>query len=189
MIKNFVIYCKTVFYILVVSCCLLGCGKSEIISNETMETSLQETVSENVSESMESAVAPIEIDVQGMLKKAEEEAAALQKKLTEDSSLKQSDMNELSYEIYLIWDNLLNELWAVLKDTMDEKSMNDLLEEQRDWITMKESESKKAGEAYSGGSMASLASNMKAAELTKVRVYELADIISAQYNSNNTLYR
>lgn len=188
-------YFRTVFYILVVSCCLLGCGKSEIISKETQESSLQEivsetqeallqeTVSENASESMESVVAPIEIAVQGMLEKAEEEAGALQKKLTEDTTLKQSDMNKLSNDIYLIWDDLLNELWAVLKESLDEKTMNALLAEQREWITMKESEAKKACDVFNGGSMAPLASNMKAAELTKLRVYELADIISAQYDS------
>ena len=151
--------------------------------SETQEALLQETVSENASESMESVVAPIEIAVQGMLEKAEEEAGALQKKLTEDTTLKQSDMNKLSNDIYLIWDDLLNELWAVLKESLDEKTMNALLAEQREWITMKESEAKKAGDVFNGGSMAPLASNMKAAELTKLRVYELADIISAQYDS------
>lgn len=183
------LHLKNIFCILVVSCCLLGCGKSEIISKETQESSLQEsvsetqeallqeTVSENASESMESVVAPIEIAVQGMLEKAEEEAGALQKKLTEDTTLKQSDMNKLSNDIYLIWDDLLNELWAVLKESLDEKTMNALLAEQREWITMKESEAKKAGDVFSGGSMAPLASNMKAAELTKLRVYELFDII------------
>lgn len=119
----------------------------------------------------------IAIAVQGMLEAAEEEASALHKKLTEDPSLKQSDMNELSHEIYQIWDDLLNELWAIMKDTLDEKTMHNLLEEQREWITMKEAEAKKTGEAFSGGSMAPFASNQKAAELTKERVYELADYL------------
>ena len=116
----------------------------------------------------------IAIAVQGMLEAADEEASGLHKKLTEDPTLKQSDMNELSHEIYQIWDDLLNELWAIMKDTLDEKTMHNLLEEQCEWITMKEAEAKKAGEAFSGGSMAPFASNQKAAELTKERVYELA---------------
>ena len=117
-----------------------------------------------------------------MLTEAEEKASALQKKLTEDSSLKQSDMNVLSNDIYLIWDDLLNELWAVLKDALDEKTMNALLEEQRAWITMKEAEVIKAGEAFAGGSMAPLVSNQKGAELTRIRVYELAEYLGFEGN-------
>lgn len=161
--------CKTVVLVLMVALTLLGCDTSEIVQKESL------TNSEHVEETEKvESVNSIAIDVQGMLEAAEEEASVLHKKLTEDPSLKQSDMNELSHEIYQIWDDLLNELWAVLKDTLDEKTMNNLLEEQRTWITMKEAEAKKAGEAFAGGSMAQLASNQKAAELTKKRVYELA---------------
>ena len=52
--------------------------------------------------------------------------------------------------------------------------MNNLLEEQRMWIQTKEEEIKNAGNEFAGGSMATLASNQKAAELTKIRVYELS---------------
>ena len=186
--KNFVLLRKKIVFVLLASCSLLGCGKIESISKETQESLLQETASEipetslqeTVSESIESAVTPIDIDVQGMLDEAEEEASALQKKLTEDAYLKQSDMNVLSSDIYLIWDDLLNELWAVLKDTLDEKTMNALLAEQRAWITMKEGEVKKAGDVYGGGSMAPLVSNQKGAELTRTRVYELAEYLGLE---------
>ena len=160
---------KIIVLVLIVALTLLGCGTGEIVQKESL------TNSEHVKETEKvESVNSIAIDVQGMLETAEEEASTLHKKLAEDPSLKQSDMNELSHEIYLIWDDLLNELWAVLKETLDEKTMHNLLEEQRAWITMKEAEAKKAGEAFSGGSMAPLASNQKAAELTKERVYELA---------------
>lgn len=174
---------KVTVFVLLVALLIIGCGTDEIVKTEKKESEVQESLTqENMAATSEGTAEPVKIDVHGMLEMAEEEAVALQKKLTEDSSLKQSDMNELSYEIYLIWDGLLNELWAVLKDTLDEKSMNDLLEEQRDWITMKESEAKKAGDVYSGGSMAALASNMKAAELTKIRVYELAAYLGFEGN-------
>ncbi len=183
--KNFVLFRKKIVFVLLASCSLLGCGKIESISKETQESLLQETASEipetslqeTVSESIESAVTPIDIDVQGMLEEAEEEASALQKKLTEDAYLKQSDMNVLSSDIYLIWDDLLNEIWSVLENTLDEKTMNTLLEEQRVWITEREEAAKKAGDVYGGGSMAVLAYNMKAAEWTKLRVYELAEFL------------
>ena len=174
--KNFILFSKKIVFVLLAALFLSGCDTDEVVEREKLKNSenMQETAQETMQVTSESTEAPIDIDVQGMLTEAEEKASALQKKLTEDSSLKQSDMNVLSNDIYLIWDNLLNELWAVLKDTLDETTMNTLLEEQRAWITMKEDKIKKAGEIFGGGRMTPLASNQKGAELTKLRVYELA---------------
>lgn len=173
---------KMVVFVLLAALFLSGCSTNEVVQTENVKNSehMQETakieseVQETVQVTSESIVAPIDLDVQEMLAEAEEKASAIQNKLTEGSTLKQFEMNELSYEIYCVWDDLLNELWAILKDTLDETTMNTLLEEQRAWITMKEDEVKKAGEIFDGGSMAPLASNQKGAELTKLRVYELA---------------
>ena len=153
-------------------------NSEHVKETEKAESEVKEPLTkETMEETSEGTVDSLAIDIQGMLETAEEEAFALHKKLSEDPSLKQSDMNELSHEIYQIWDDLLNELWAVLNNTLDEKTMHNLLEEQRAWITMKETEVKQASEAYTGGSMAPLVSNQKAAELTKERVYELADYL------------
>lgn len=150
--------------ILILSFFLFGCGtdkppipEESSISSETLKET--ETAKINISD---------------MLATAEENSLKLNKKLSEDPSLTQTDMNQLSFEIYKIWDDLLNELWAVLKDTLNEETMNNLLEEQRMWIQTKEEEIKNAGNEFAGGSMATLASNQKAAELTKIRVYELS---------------
>lgn len=180
--KNFVLFSKIIVFVLLAALFLSGCDTNEVVETENLKNSenIQETAQETMQVTSESTEAPINIDVQGMLEEAEEEASALQKKLTEDSSLKQSDMNVLSNDIYLIWDDLLNDLWAVLKDTLDEKTMNALLEEQRAWITMKEGEVKKAGDVYGGGSMAPLVSNQKGAELTRTRVYELAEYLGLE---------
>ena len=179
---------------------LCGCGaetketeeslKSTVVV-ETTETTLQETSEqaqetselkqETSGQEQESAVVESEssfvqpdFDVEMMLEEAEKDAAALEKKLLEDASLKQMDMNMLAAEMYQVWDDLLNELWGILKETLDEDVMEDLLKEQRAWITDKEAEVKQAGAAVSGGSMAPLVSNQRAAEITKERVYELA---------------
>ena len=57
---------------------------------------------------------------------------------------------------YQLWDDALNELWAVLKDVLEEPVMNQLTKEQLQWIQEKEQ-----------------ASQVVAAELTKQRVYQL----------------
>lgn len=144
---------------------LTGCGAQEQLSEETIVS---------IEDLLETG------KVQKALADAEKSASVLEKKLMEDASLTQTDMNTLSMEIYQVWDDTLNELWKALKSALDEESMGDLLEEQRAWITKKEEEVKKAGEEFGGGSMAALVANQKAAELTKTRVYELASLLGAE---------
>ena len=196
---------KKIILMLIMSMFLFGCGSNEeetAVNNEPVEDLViesQEEETEEVEEVEEQEEETEEVEeqeeeteeveeqqeqksvdkaaVEKLLADAEKEAAALEKKLAEDASLNQADMNELSNEIYVVWDDVLNELWGILKDTQDENTMNDLLKEQREWIDMKETEVKKAGEEFAGGSMQALVVNQKAAELTKVRVYELADYL------------
>jgi len=92
----------------------------------------------------------------------------------EDPTLTQADMNTISMEIYQVWDGVLNDLWKVLKSTMEEGAMEKLLQEQRLWITEKEAEVKEAGEEVGGGSMAPMVADQRAAKLTRERVYALA---------------
>lgn len=79
------------------------------------------------------------------------------------------------------WDDTLNELWKALKDSLDENTMENLLEEQRGWIAEKEAEIKQAGEG--GGSLAALLSSQKAEDMTRVRVYELAGYLGYEGTS------
>lgn len=115
-------------------------------------------------------------DVQTMLEETEAQAVDLEKKLYEDASLTQADMNEISYEISTVWDELLNEIWTILNQSLDEETKAELLEEQRAWITEKEAEVKQVGEE-AGGSIAALLCNQRAAQLTRIRVYELANYL------------
>lgn len=161
---------KITILIIMTALYLCGCG---VETNGTEEITSSQVHESAVVESESSLVQP-DFDVEMMLEEAEKEAAALEKKLLEDASLKQMEMNMLASEMYQVWDDLLNELWGILKETLDEDVMEDLLKEQRAWITDKEAEVKQAGAAVSGGSMAPLVSNQRAAEITKERVYELA---------------
>ena len=155
--------------------CLSGCGAEPAIPTEN--STIEESVSEMATVESESANVQIDYDVQKVLEEAEQEATALQKKLQEDPSLTQADMNMLSMEIYQVWDDVLNDLWKNLKVILDEDTMSDLLVEQRAWIAEKEAEVKQAGEEVGGGSLAPLVANQKAAELTRTRVYELASYL------------
>ena len=60
--------------------------------------------------------------------------------------------------------------------------MQTLLNEQREWIAHKEQEMENAATEAGGGSMAPMVANQRAAELTKIRVYELLE-----YTTKDTL--
>ena len=194
---------QIVIMVTMVALCLSGCAKEknpteELVSQENIpgmvkveptvpedteeeyDNATQETAEqqqEPTAESPDSFATQTDFDVQKALENAESEASALQKKLQEDPSLTQADMNTFSEEIYQVWDGVLNDLWKTLKSTLDESNWNNLLEEQRAWIAEKEAEVKQAGEEVGGGSMAPLVASQRAAKLTRERVYELASYL------------
>ena len=103
---------------------------------------------------------------------AQAEADRLEEEL--QNAAAQADMNEISGQIYAVWDNALNTIWEILKENKDEESMETLTEEERYWIRRKEETVQEAGAEVEGGTLYSLVVNSKAADLTRKRVYELA---------------
>ena len=89
----------------------------------------------------------------------------------------QVDMNINSGELYNVWDEAINSVWQILRETMEERDFDLLLDQQLLWIERKEIAVNAAAAEYQGGSMAALAANEKATELTRERVYELAEYI------------
>ena len=107
---------------------------------------------------------------------AAEEAAQLEEML-QNEPLTQMEMNETAGAIYTIWDDLLNNIWGTLQETLDDETMAQLKAEQLDWIARKEADVQAAGAEVEGGSMYPLVTNLKAAELTEERVYVLAEYL------------
>ena len=99
-------------------------------------------------------------------------AAELEKQL--QNAQTQQDMNMISGDLYKVWDTTLNTVWQLLRQALDEQTMQQLTAEQMTWITEKEAAVAAAGADYEGGSMYALAVNAEAAEWTQQRVYELA---------------
>lgn len=108
------------------------------------------------------------------LAEAETRAKQLEEKL-QNESLTQQEMNQISAELYALWDEKLNEVWGELKDELPEAEMKELTEEELVWIANKEQQIAEAGAEYEGGSMQALQENMKGAELTRARVCELVE--------------
>ena len=106
----------------------------------------------------------------------EERAASLEESI-ENDPLTQTDYNEKLAELYELWDVALNRVWDTLKQTLDEEEMNALIVKEREWIGLKEQAVNEAGAEYEGGTMQSMVMNLKAAEMTKERVYELLELL------------
>ena len=110
------------------------------------------------------------------IKSIKEESDVIEAEL-EQGTLTQLEMNRKSKELYDLWDRALNYLWGELKVVLPEEEFTKLLEEQRLWIKHKEKVVEEEGKESEGGSIHALIVNMKAAELTKARVYELYTLL------------
>jgi uncharacterized protein YecT (DUF1311 family) len=87
----------------------------------------------------------------------------------------QATMNQTAYEEYNLWDTLINDIWAYLKNTLDEDMMEELTADQKVWIQQKEDSAKAAGADFEGGSMQPMVEYGDAAKSTRERVEYLLD--------------
>ena len=102
---------------------------------------------------------------------AEESDTELRAKLQEATT--QLDMNTIGEELFQTWDAVLNVVWKLLESELDDATMEALRTEEREWIAFKDADVEAVGAEYEGGSAQPLDKAMKAADLTKERVYEL----------------
>ncbi len=104
---------------------------------------------------------------------AEERDREVEEKQKE--AVTQMEMNETAREWYQLWDDTLNVVWKLLETNLSETEMEALRKEEREWIAFKEAQVQEAGLESEGGSIQPLLEFARAAELTKERVYELAE--------------
>ena len=162
--KNLMTKCKVVAVMGLAVICLVACkGNNE--DDKAIETTI---AVENETK----------YDVDAKIAAAKSEADVIEKKLTEDGSLTQTEMNQLATELYTIWDNTMNDMYNVLKDTVSKNVKESFVAYQESWVKEREMENKKIQIEYKDGSIATLSAMMKAAEMTEERVYELKEYFS-----------
>lgn len=133
-------------------------------SEQTEEDSSQQSLSERIA--MEISYAEErEEEVEKKIEKMQEEAVT------------QTEMNETAKEMYQLWDDTLNAVWRLLEANLNEADIEVLRKEEREWIASKDAEVQAVGLENGGGSLQPLLEAMKAAELTKTKVYELAEYV------------
>lgn len=123
--------------------------------------------------------------IQNEIAKVEE--ASLEHCNIDTSSMGQQEMNQHSAQWYKIWDDELNSLWSRLSDELDEETKAKVLEEQRAWIKRKEGNATAAGVQALGGTLQPLLESETAGEMTRARVYILADYLADVRNESFTV--
>jgi uncharacterized protein YecT (DUF1311 family) len=83
------------------------------------------------------------------------------------------EMEEQEAERYQNWDKMLNEIYSVLQEQLSSDEMDQLREEQRNWVEHRDEAAKNASLKYKGGSTESLEYVATQASLTRERCYEL----------------
>lgn len=112
--------------------------------------------------------------VRKKIQETENAVAELEERL-QTEAFSQYEMNTIAGQLYDLWDEALNSLWACLKETLSPEEMELLTQEETQWISYKNQEVEKEGADFEGGSMQPLVEASKAAELTKERVYTLLE--------------
>ena len=151
---------------------------TEITSDETSDSSADEdpVSDESVDSGTEAGnISEVRSRVEEEIKYVEEQEAILDEKLQNITS--QMEMNQISYEIYKLWDDELNAIWKTLKEVLEPEKMEELTVEQREWITYKEKEINAAGAEFGQGTMRSAIENSEGTDLTKKRIYELVEYL------------
>ncbi len=154
-----------------------GCGTKEekaeeVMEEEKVEEAVEEEKAEEVMEE-ESMEEEKEVEIEETTDRLENYIASIQEQSNiiqndlENRSLKQTDLNIKSQELYELWDGALNALWSELKSTLPKEEFAKILEEQREWIEKKEEAIEKVGKEVEGGSMFSLVVNEEASKLTE----------------------
>ncbi|MDU2686412.1 MAG: lysozyme inhibitor LprI family protein [Paeniclostridium sordellii] len=73
------------------------------------------------------------------------------------------------------WDNMLNEIYSLLKTQLTESEMNELRNKQRSWIEYRDKTAENEASENTGGTLYNVVYNGSLARLTKERCYELVN--------------
>lgn len=114
--------------------------------------------------------------IRAHVEKVQKKADALENRLLHED-MNQMEMNQVSGELFRLWDDEINEIWQYLTANLPAAAMQELTDEELAWIRMKEARIAEEGKQYEGGSIRPLVENRLGADLTRERVYELLEYV------------
>lgn len=88
-----------------------------------------------------------------------------------------AEMVEYTGTMYAISDDCLNYIWNLIRYNVDEDKFNEILTEQRAWISEKEATAQEVSSEYNGGSFSTVSYNSTLATLTIERCEELIEYL------------
>jgi uncharacterized protein YecT (DUF1311 family) len=84
-------------------------------------------------------------------------------------------LKKVANDRWEIWDDLLNEIYGVLKERLSPEEMAQLRDEQRNWIKERDDSALEASEKFKGGTQEQLEYVAVLANLTEERCHELVE--------------
>lgn len=148
---------------------------TQVEDNQEQADNTEDTTSANItSESQEEKVEGRRAEFLERLDNIQKELDALPEKEHADKGVTNAMKNYYgrAYEMY---DEELNEIYALLKKELSPETMEDLKAEQIQWIDQKEDKANKERLEYEGGTFENVALYMSLYESTKDRSYELVN--------------
>lgn len=190
---------KTLFGILICVGILSACGNSptELDSNKTTENQYQiekkdsssssKDMDEEKSESENEEQAHEEQEKNNSIGKSsglqEEYLQTVNKTKQEVDEMRENPSDETTFALkevegdaYEKWDGLLNQIYRVLEEQLPEDEMEQLRNEQREWIKNRDRNAKEASLQYEGGTMEQLEYVKVENNMTEKRCFELVEI-------------
>lgn len=141
--------------------------------NEIAQSDNSEEISEEINDSNTEEVKKEVPLVDQRITEVESQEQEQNKRLQKED-ITQSEMNHIASTIYGMWDDQLNWMWGEIENKLDADTMETLRTEQNAWIESRNNLIKEAGAEAQGGSMQPMLESTKGAQMTKDRVYELA---------------
>lgn len=103
------------------------------------------------------------------IEETEQRAAIIEAEINANTGISAEEYKQKLNELYELWDKVLNDEWAVLKNTLSSEEMDVLTQEEIEWINNKEATVNSIKNTSETDAL------IKAAEITKERVYVLLD--------------
>lgn len=99
------------------------------------------------------------------------------KRMREDSADSSTYAMKIMFEKELqLWDAELNSVYNIIIEQLDEEQKSDLIQDEREWMKVRDAKAAEAAKKYSGGSLEGVEYSASLAETTRQRTYELVGL-------------
>lgn len=139
-------------------------------TSEETDTSSNHTANDEKSSSTTSTEVSLKEKYQKIINETKKEAEELG--ATDSSTYALKKVEDDRWEM---WDQLLNEIYGALKEQLSAEEMDQLKEEQRNWIKNRDKRALEASLKFKGGTQEHLEYTAVLANITEERCYELVE--------------